>query len=176
MAVFVLRLGHRRFRDKRVSTHCGLVARAFGADGIVFSGERDDGLLRSIERVVERWGGVFSVEYESNWRSVIKNFKGVKVHLTVYGLDFEEGVRLVRERVKVSGEDVLVVIGGEKVPGEEYGLVDFNLSVGHQPHSEIAALALFLDRLFGGREFDKSFEGSSIKVLPSARGKRIVEK
>ncbi len=174
MSVFVLRLGHRKFRDKRVSTHCGLVARAFGADKIFYSGEKDDKLLESIKKVSMRWGGGFEVEYVRNWRKLIKEFRGVRVHLTMYGLELDEAVSEVRE--KAVGKDVLVVIGGEKVPGEVYGLVDFNLSVGNQPHSEIAALALFLDRLFEGREFKKVFEGGRIKVKPSARGKVIIRK
>ncbi|MGI0148094.1 MAG: tRNA (cytidine(56)-2'-O)-methyltransferase, partial [Thermoplasmata archaeon] len=33
--VTVLRLGHRPSRDKRVTTHVALVARAFGAAGIL---------------------------------------------------------------------------------------------------------------------------------------------
>ena len=36
--VTVLRLGHRRERDKRITSHLGLTARAFGADQIVLSG------------------------------------------------------------------------------------------------------------------------------------------
>ena len=30
----VLRLGHRRERDKRITSHLGLTARAFGADEV----------------------------------------------------------------------------------------------------------------------------------------------
>ena len=174
MAVKVLRLGHRRERDKRVSTHCGLVARAFGADGIVYSGEQDEKLLESIRKVVGNWGGVFEVDYVKNWRKFLKNFEGLIVHLTMYGLPFEEKVTEVKEKAK-EGKDVLVVIGGEKVPGEVYGLADFNLSVGSQPHSEIAALALFLDRFFEGKEFEKKFNGK-LKIIPQERGKKVVEK
>ena len=174
MAVKVLRLGHRRLRDKRVSTHCGLVARAFGADGIVYSGEHDEKLIESIEKVVSNWGGVFEVGYEKNWRKFLKNFNGVIVHLTMYGLPFEEKMREVKEKAS-KGKDVLVVIGGEKVPGEVYGLADFNLSVGSQPHSEIAALALFLDRFFAGKEFEKKFDGR-LTVVPQERGKKVIEK
>ena len=176
MTVKVLRLGHRRVRDKRVSTHCGLVARAFGADGIIYSGEEDVKLINSINKVVGNWGGVFEVGYAKNWRKFLKAFKGVKVHLTMYGLGFEKEMSKVRKKAgEGDGKDVLVVIGAEKVPGEVYKNVDFNLSVGNQPHSEIAALALFLDRFFEGKEFEKKFDGK-IKIKPCKDGKIIVEK
>ncbi len=164
--ITVLRLGHRRVRDARVSTHCGLVARAFGADGIVYSGEKDEKLLESIADVSRRWGGEFKVAYNKNWRKVIQEFKGVKVHLTMYGLPFQEHVS------KLRGEDLLVVVGGEKVPWDAYELSDFNLSVTSQPHSEIAALAVFLDHLFDGKELGKEFKGG-LKVIPQARGKIV---
>ncbi|MCD6448820.1 MAG: tRNA (cytidine(56)-2'-O)-methyltransferase, partial [Thermoplasmata archaeon] len=35
MVVVVYRYGHRISRDKRITTHVALVARAFNADGIV---------------------------------------------------------------------------------------------------------------------------------------------
>jgi len=35
LKVNVLRLGHRYSRDRRISTHVGLVARAFGADELL---------------------------------------------------------------------------------------------------------------------------------------------
>ena len=37
--IVVLRLGHRIGRDARISTHCGLVARALGANKIIYSGD-----------------------------------------------------------------------------------------------------------------------------------------
>ena len=43
--VHVLRLGHRRERDKRITSHLGLTARAFGADNFVLSGEEDPNVL-----------------------------------------------------------------------------------------------------------------------------------
>ncbi|NIU84342.1 MAG: tRNA (cytidine(56)-2'-O)-methyltransferase, partial [Candidatus Thorarchaeota archaeon] len=41
------------------------------------------------------------------------------------------------------------------------------------PHSEIAALAIFLDRLFQRKELKRRFEGAKIKVTPQERGKKI---
>ncbi|WP_192806472.1 RNA methyltransferase [Saccharolobus islandicus] len=37
--IYVLRLGHRPARDKRVTTHVILVARAFGAKGVYIEGK-----------------------------------------------------------------------------------------------------------------------------------------
>ena len=57
MAISVLRLGHRPARDKRISTHVGLVARAFGADNLFYSGIKDSSFEKSIHGVVKQWGG-----------------------------------------------------------------------------------------------------------------------
>src|SRR3989338_7119724 len=90
MKITVLRLGHRISRDKRITTHCALVARAFGAEEIILSGEEDESVLNSVEKVVENWGGKFKARFEKNWKKVIKNFKGDKIHLTFYGKPLEE--------------------------------------------------------------------------------------
>ncbi|MGI0005597.1 MAG: tRNA (cytidine(56)-2'-O)-methyltransferase, partial [Nitrososphaera sp.] len=49
----------------------------------------------------------------------------------------------------------------------------YNIAVGNQPHSEIAALAIFLDRLHGGRQFKKDFAGGKMRVVPTEKGKRV---
>jgi len=66
MEVYVLRLGHRPERDKRISTHVALTARALGAKGIYFS-SFDEKVFESVRDVVSRWGGDFFIE-EVNWR------------------------------------------------------------------------------------------------------------
>ena len=70
----------------------------------------------------------------------------------------------------------MVVVGAEKVPGDVYQLVDYNVAVGNQPHSEIAALALFLDWLQQGREFEKTFSDGEIQIQPTEHGKSVVKK
>ncbi|MFB6204023.1 MAG: tRNA (cytidine(56)-2'-O)-methyltransferase [Candidatus Nanohaloarchaea archaeon] len=157
----VLRLGHRRGRDDRISTHVGLTARQWGASGIIYSGERDDNMMESLEDIVDRWGGDFRVEYDESWRSRIEEFKGVVVHLTMYGERIGEKEKELEDGFD---EDVLVVVGAEKVPREVYELSDHNISVGNQPHSEIAALAVLLDRFTGIKE---GFEDAQIEVEPS---------
>ena len=59
------------------------------------------------------------------------------------------------------------------MPGEAYRLADYNVAIGNQPHSEVAALAIFLDRINEGVEFRLNFEDSKIRVIPQEKGKRI---
>lgn len=171
--VCILRLGHRPERDLRVTTHVGLTARALGADGMYLASD-DHGIVDSIEDVVDRWGGEFFVENNVQWRHCIKQWKekgGIVAHLTMYGLDVGEVVAEVRERP----EDLLIIVGAEKVPGDVYGMADYNVSVTNQPHSEISSLAIFLDRLFMGQEMDHKFPDAKIRVEPCKVGKRVVE-
>jgi len=171
--IVVLRLGSRPFRDQRVNTHCALVARAFMADGIVF-GFDDSKLRRTIMEVVERFGGEFSVESRKDWVEFIQDWLkggGEVVHLTCYGLRLPDVIEEIRSSLK----DKLIIIGGPKVPSEIYQLATYNVSVTSQPHSEIAALAVFLDHLHQGQEFRKSLPGGKYRILPSARGKKVVK-
>jgi tRNA (cytidine56-2'-O)-methyltransferase len=100
------------------------------------------------------------------WKS-----RGVIVHLTMYGENM--GNSDVVERIKKTGRDVLLIVGSRKVPSAFYTLSDFNVAVGNQPHSEVAAIALFLDRFFEGRELSMEFEDAKRKIIPSAKGKRV---
>jgi tRNA (cytidine56-2'-O)-methyltransferase len=165
--ISVLRLGHRVVRDARMSTHVGLVARAFGADSVVYSGDEDPGTMDSMRKVAEEWGGPFEVRYEKSWRRVIEGFPGKKVHLTMYGEPFERVVG------KLKGENLLVIVGGEKVPCEVFQMVDYNLAIGNQPHSEVAALGVFLYELGGMKG---GFEDARREVVPQKQGKRVIEK
>lgn len=168
--IAALRLGHRLKRDERISTHCGLVARAFGTDKIIYSGEKDEKMLLTLKNVAERWGGKFAVEYENNWKKIISEYRKKKyiiVHLTMYGLPIERNVRKIKKQ-----KNILVIVGGEKVPAEVYNLADYNLAVTNQPHSEVAALAIFLYLL--GRK--KSFGKAKLRIVPQASGKKVIEK
>jgi tRNA (cytidine56-2'-O)-methyltransferase len=167
--ITVLRLGHRKKRDARISTHLGLAARAFGASGIVYAGEPDDGLLLSVSKVAQHWGGPFSVAYSNNWKKTVKGFDGKVVHLTMYGLPLQAEIRKIRKHRKI-----MVVVGGEKVPGDVYGMADYNVSVTGQPHSEVAALAVFLHEYFGGKELSKRYRGAELRIVPQKAGKRVI--
>ena len=165
--ITVLRLGHRPARDKRVTTHVALTARAFGADAVLVS-TRDPGLERSIRGVVRRFGGSFRIETGVAWRRLLREWQGTKVHLTMYGERFEEVLP------RIPREDLLIVVGAEKVPRELFDLVQWNVAVGNQPHSEVAALAIFLDRLLGPAALGREFAGP-LRIRPSPRGKDVVE-
>jgi tRNA (cytidine56-2'-O)-methyltransferase len=170
--VVILRIGHRPERDQRVTTHVGLTARALGAKGMYLAAS-DKGVVQSIADVAERWGGEFFCEDNVKWRSCIKEWKaagGVVVHLTMYGLNLPDIIEEIRPK-----EKILVIVGAEKVPGEIYGLADFNVAVTGQPHSEISSLALFLDHLSSGTELRTEFPGAQIRIVPSRAGKQTEE-
>lgn len=167
--VVILRIGHRPERDQRVTTHVGLTARALGAKGMYLAAS-DKGVARSIADVVERWGGEFFCQDTVKWRSCIKEWKaggGTVVHLTMYGLNLPDVIGEIRPHTKI-----LVIVGAEKVPGEIYGLADYNVAVTGQPHSEISSLALFLDHLAQGQNLALDFPGAQIRIIPSKAGKQ----
>jgi len=171
MGIWVLRLGHRRVRDQRISSHCALVARAFGADGMVYSGNKDENLEKSIKKVVEKWGGPFEIQYEKNWKKIIKNWKGKIAHLTMYGLPVQNIIKEINRTKK----DLLVIIGSQHVPGEVYHLSNWNVAVTNQPHSEVAALAVFLAKFFEGKKLEKNFVNKKIKITPQGHGKKVLK-
>ena len=81
----------------------------------------------------------------------------------MYGADF-------REIESLKG-DILIVVGGEKVPGEVYELSDYNVRVTNQPHSEVAALGVFMDHLV--KSSYPSFKDGKVRVKPSSKGKEF---
>jgi tRNA (cytidine56-2'-O)-methyltransferase len=163
--IWVLRLGHRPSRDKRVTTHVALTARAMGAKGIFISTE-DREIEEGVKDVVSRFGGEFEVKTGVNWRSLVKEFEGTTVHLTMYGEPIDQALE------KVRSDRMLLIVGAEKVPAEVYQLADMNIAVGNQPHSEVAALAIVLDRLTGGEGLRARFDGQ-VRIVPTPRGKRV---
>jgi len=170
--VAVLRYGHRPGRDDRMTTHVGLTARALGADRVVLP----DNATQSAETVRDitgRFGGPFDVELTEELNATIEHWGGVVVHLTMYGERIQDVETDVRDAHR--DEPVLVVVGGEKVPGDVYEAADWNLAVTNQPHSEVAGLAVFLDRLFDGRELDQEYENAERRVIPEALGKHVVD-
>ena len=127
----------------------------------------DPELAARVAEVVADWGGGFEVVGAPEWRAVVRAANGPVLHLTMYGRPLDRVLpRLTGAR------EVLVVVGGAKVPSELYRLADANVAVGHQPHSEVAALAIVLDRLLGvpgpGR-----WDGARLSVVPRVRGKKV---
>ncbi len=169
----VIRLGHRRDRDKRITSHLGLTARAFGADEVILAGDRDPSALETWDSVTERFGGEFSSRFEESPMSFLRKQSesgGVTiVHLTMYGSPWGKTIPSIP-----IDKPALVVVGGTKVPAEVYHLADYNVSVGNQPHSEVAALAVFLNSWLGPVDNDSKFSGAKMKVIPSANGKVVI--
>ena len=176
MMIAVLRLGHRPERDKRITTHVALTARAFGADKIIIAAEEDEHVKESVEDVVKRWGGPFEIEFNPSWKKIMREWKekGTIVHLTMYGIHIDDALPAIREELK-AGKDIMVVVGAEKVPREVYEMADYNVAVGNQPHSEVAALAVFLDRLLAGEGLRKEFQNARLRIIPQERGKKVIE-
>ncbi|CCQ32611.1 tRNA -methyltransferase protein [Halorhabdus tiamatea SARL4B] len=169
-AVVVLRLGHRPGRDERMTTHVGLTARALGADRLLLESVAE-GRRETIDDITDRFGGPFEVEITDSPLGRLRSWKGPIVHLTMYG----QPVQRVEDEIRASHreEPLLVVVGAEKVPFEVYDRADWNLGVTNQPHSEIAALAVFLDHLFDGRELDREWTDAEKRVIPKETGKRV---
>ncbi|EMA01931.1 tRNA (cytidine56-2'-O)-methyltransferase [Haloarcula vallismortis] len=170
--VTVLRLGHRPGRDERMTTHVGLTARALGADKVVLANAARNQADTVID-ITDRFGGPFDVASTEEPKRLIRDFEGRVVHLTMYGepvQDVEDDVRAAHAE-----EPLLVVVGAEKVPFEVYEHADWNVGVTNQPHSEVASLAVFLDRLFEGRELDREWENPDRVVVPQETGKRVVD-
>jgi tRNA (cytidine56-2'-O)-methyltransferase len=167
--IAILRIGHRISRDKRITTHVALAARAFGAEEI-FIDEKDKNIENNIKSICDRFGGNFKITTGINWKKIIKNWKGIKVHLTMYGENLSQGIKKIDKK-----QNLLIIIGAEKVPAELYDLSDLNISVGNQPHSEVSALAIFLDRYTNKKWLNKKYNGK-IKIIPKKKGKKVIMK
>jgi tRNA (cytidine56-2'-O)-methyltransferase len=169
----VLRIGHRIPRDERVTTHVCLTARALGADGVYVSDVRDRELVERINRVTHEFGGGFTIEAGKPWRSTVMEWRragGRIVHLTAYGMPVPKVVAKIRR----SKADKLVIVGAEKVPGEIFGLADWNVAVTNQPISEVSALGIFLDWLFKHGSLEKRYSNAKLQIVPTPHGKTVV--
>ncbi|MHA1378493.1 MAG: tRNA (cytidine(56)-2'-O)-methyltransferase [Candidatus Helarchaeota archaeon] len=171
--IIILRLGHRQFRDKRITTHLGLVGRAFGADGMVIADTSDSEIENSIKKINQRWGGDFFIETNVSHTKFLKLQKekgSIIVHLTMYGEVLDD---TLIKKIKDFQKDIIIVVGSQKVPREIYELATYNISISNQPHSEVAALAIFLDRFYEGKQFTKKVEGAKFEIIPSKKGKNV---
>ncbi len=129
-------------------------------------------MKKSVDDVTKRWGGPFKVEFEEDWKVTFKKLrkKGYKiVQLTMYGENLNQLEGKIKKIKKIA-----ILIGSQKVEREVYDKVDYNIGIGGQPHSEIAALAIFLDRIQQGKELDKKFKNAKICIEGQERGKKVV--
>ena len=75
---------------------------------------------------------------------------------------------------KIRSEDkILIIVGAEKVPGDIYHMADYNVAIGNQPHSEISALGVLLDRIQHGKQLESKFENPERVVIPQEQGKKV---
>ena len=152
--LIVLRLGYRVGRDPRINTHLGLVSRALGANKFLVSGDKNNKMFETIDQVTKTFGGKFKTKHLESPMNWIKNFKstnngklgGTVIHLTMYGEDYRKVAKVIPKN-----KPITIIVGGAKVPSSIYRIADYNVSVGNQPHSEVAALALFLDKIQNGK-------------------------
>ena len=173
MVIEVVRIGQRVVRDDRVTTHVALVARAFGAERI-YMNEINPEIKDTLGKINESWGGNFTIEFMDSWKQIVKmkkedNFK--IIHLTMYG----EGINEIQSKIRQE-ENLLVVVGAEKVPREIYEYADYNIAIGSQPHSEISGLAVLLDRIQNGAQFNNTFSNAKRRIIPTKKGKNVVVK
>lgn len=166
----VLRLGYRKGRDPRITTHLALVARAMGADGFLLAGDEDKEMFENLESVSERFGGSLETSHVKGMGHLKKHVQdgGVAVHLTMYGEPFRKAIPKIRR-----DRPVVIVVGGAKVPGDVYKICQHNVAVGNQPHSEVAALALFMDAWFGESASEKKFEDARLIIEGTNNGKLV---
>jgi tRNA (cytidine56-2'-O)-methyltransferase len=164
--VSVLRVGHRAGRDPRLTTHVALTARALGAERLYLH-PPDEELAGRVARVGQQWGGTFAVEGVEDWKSLVRTFDGPVVHLTMYGRPID----MIAPRLRKAAR-VLLVVGGAKVPSALYQLATYNAAVGHQPHSEVAALAVALERL-RGVPAPGAWPGATHAIVPRSHGKKV---
>lgn len=165
--ITILRIGHRIQRDKRITTHCALVSRAFGADEILID-TFDNKIEKTFLSTCKRFGGKFNIKTGIKIKKIIDEWEGIIVHLTMYGEKLDQAVKKIDIK-----KNILIIIGAEKVPRYIYDIADFNISVGNQPHSEVAALAIFLDRITKGSWINKKFNGK-LEIIPCNKGKKVV--
>ena len=173
MKIEVLRIGTRLVRDDRVTTHVALVSRAFGASKI-YMYDANPEINQTISKVNKMWGSDFRVGIIENWKDIIKLKKKDSfkiVHLTMYG----ENINTIQDEIRKE-EKILIIIGAEKVPREAYDMADYNIAIGNQPHSEISALAILLDRILQGRQLQKKYSNGEREIIPTKKGKNVITK
>ena len=119
--ITILRIGHRISRDKRITSHVALVARALGANKIIID-TKDSKIENTINSTCKRFGGNFKIETGINPKKIINNWNGTIVHLTMYGDELEKSINKIDKN-----KDLLIIVGAEKVPPWIYEKSDFNI-------------------------------------------------
>lgn len=171
MYIEILQIGQRLVRDARIMTHITLVSRAFNASKIYMADINPD-IRSTIKKINIEWGGNFQIEFINNWKKIIKLKKseGYKIiHLTMYGENINKFNKKIFNKKKI-----IVIVGASKVPRETYNIADYNIAIGNQPHSEISALAVFLDRIQKGKQLSIMFNNAKKIIIPHKNGKEVI--
>jgi tRNA (cytidine56-2'-O)-methyltransferase len=167
----ILKLEHRPLRDKRITTHCALVSRAFRANEFYYSGIEDNVFEKNIRSICQQWGGFFKTKYLEEPEEFVENFKGIIIHLTMYGEQIVEKIEAIKK--DYLKKDLLVIVGGPKVNKFYYQKANYNISVTNQPHSEVAAIAILLNFLNPEALYLENFKNNKIKLTPDKEGKKV---
>jgi len=173
LKVIVLRLGHRYIRDERTTTHLALTARAFGADEVIYTCNKDKKIEARIHHITKSWGGSFTIGFRKDglkWLKESQQMGYEVIHLTMYGLPILNVIKIIRP----SPRHKIIVVGGAKVPKSVYDLADWNIAITSQPHSEVSALCIFLHEFFKGKELSKSFMNAERVIIPQEKGKKVL--
>jgi len=156
----------------------GLVSRALGANEFLVSGDKNNKMFETINQVTKTFGGVFRTKHLDSPMTWIRNYKseekgginGTIIHLTMYGEDYRKIVPLIPKN-----KPLAIIVGGAKVPASIYRMAHYNVSVGNQPHSEVAALALLLDKLQDGNSIDQKFSNPKLEIIPDLERKNVID-
>jgi tRNA (cytidine56-2'-O)-methyltransferase len=170
----ILKLDHRPSRDKRITTHCALVSRSFGATNFYYSGIEDNILNKTINEIVNKWGGPFNINYINNALNLVitkKKENYIIIHLTMYGINLFKEINNLKK--KLINKNILIIVGGSKVPKEYYKLADYNIAVGNQPHSEISSISTILYLLNPKFIENNNFKNKNIEIVPNNNYKNI---
>ena len=89
----------------------------------------------------------------------------------MYGIPIDK----IIDKITQINSKILVIIGSEKVEGWFYYNSDYNIAIGNQPHSEVAALAIFLDRIYKGEELNIQFSDAKLSIIPQEKGKKVTK-
>jgi len=162
----VLRLGHRHERDKRITTHLALLSRVYGCKEFHLT-VKDSSVTNSLKGVNRRFGDVTKIVENTKPKELVRVWKGTTVHLSMYGDRIEKLDEIDKN------ENILFIVGAEKVPPWVYNESDYNISIGNQPHSEVSALAIALYRMYGDAPLYADRHGE-MTVIPEPRGKNVM--
>ncbi len=171
MGAELLRLSHRKERDKRLTTHIFLSCRILGIYNIYYTGDKDEKLEKNINKVEKNWGKCLNVQHIKKPLKLIEEKKKegyTIVHLTMYGIPYKQKINEIKKL-----KNILIIIGSEKVPSEIYKLSDYNISIGNQPHSELTALVILSYELNNCKLKECSVK-SLYRIIPQEKGKKVV--